>query len=77
MLPMLNHAHAGLQPNELLHPGVREKLRGAEQVLYQDILDPTRYKEETTDLLVNQYEVDLQHVVVQTNIDLHVVAATP
>ena len=74
---MLNLVHAGLQPNELLHPGVREKLKGAVQVLYQDLLDPTRYQEETTDTLVNQYEVYFQHVVAQTNIDLRVVAGIP
>ena len=77
MLPMLNLVHAGLQPNELLHPREREKLKGADQVLYQDLLDPTRYHEETTDTLVNQYEVYFQHVVAQTNIDLRVVAGIP
>ena len=39
--------------------------------------DGTHREVPTTDTLVSQYEVYLQHVVVQTNINLHVVAGTP
>ena len=77
MLPMLNLVHAGLQPNELLHPGEKEKLEGAGQVLYEDLMDPLRYHERTTDVLVNQCEVYFQHVVAQPNFDLCVVAGIP
>ena len=77
MLPMLNLVHAGLQPNQLLHPGEIEKLEGADQVLYEDLIDPTRYHEQTTDALVNQCEVYFQHVVAQTNFDLRVDAGIP
>ena len=77
MLPMLNLVHAGLQPNESLHLGVRETINAAEQVLYGDILDPTLSKEGTADSPVNQNEVYFHHVVAQTNIDLRVVAGIP
>ena len=77
MLPMLNLVHAGLQPNQLLHPGEIEKLKGAGQVLYEDLIDPIRYHERTTDVPVNQCEVYSQHVIAQTNFDLRVDAGIP
>ena len=79
---MLNLVHAGLQPNQLLHPREIEKLAGADQVLYEDIWDPTRYHEQTTDKQTtdepgNQCEVYFQHVVAQTDFDLRVYAWIP
>ena len=54
-----------------------KKLAGAAQVLYEDILDPTGYHEQTTDKQTTdkpgkQSEVYFQHVVAQTDFDLRV-----
>ena len=77
MLPMLNLVRAALQPDQLLHSREMIKLAGAAQVLYEDILDPTRYHEQTTDKQTTdkpgkQSEVYFQHVVAQTDFDLRV-----
>ena len=79
---MLNLVHAGLQPNQLLHLRELEKLAGADQVLYEELLDPTRYHERTTDeqttgVPVKQCEVYFQHVVAQTDFDFRVYAGIP
>ena len=49
MLPVLNLVCAALQSDNLLHSQEMKKLAGAAQVLYEDILDPTGYHEQTTD----------------------------
>ena len=82
MLPMLNLVRAGLQPNQLLHSREIETLAGADQVLYEELLDPTRYHEQTTDKQTtdvpgNQCEVYFQHVVAQTDFDFRVYAGIP
>ena len=49
MLPVLNLVCAALQSDNLLYSQAMKKLAGAAQVLYEDILDPTGYHEQTTE----------------------------